>query len=156
MAKGTRLIPLDTHTGLRSPGTDMYQFAGHEGEAGYVYYRKGYYYFFKNLGHCCAGLNSTSYRILVGRSHQITGPYVDKDGNDLATHPGTIFLQTDGDKIGPGQIGIYTDSGVDYVSFHYYSRALGGRPTLGIETLTWDADGWPVAGKDPQPPATVP
>ncbi len=144
MSSGPRLIALDKNTGLRSASdTTIYQFAGNRGEASYIQYHDGYYYFFKNRGGCCKGVNST-YFIVMGRAKAITGPYSDKDGRDLMTTDGTLFLKGRGSKIGPGQIGIYSEGGVDYYSFHYYDGDNNGAPTLGIGTLTWGEDGWPI------------
>ena len=51
-------------------------------EASYLYQHGGYYYLFVNWGICCKGTNST-YNIRVGRSKQVTGPYLDQSGVDL-------------------------------------------------------------------------
>ncbi|BCM93508.1 intracellular endo-alpha-(1-_5)-L-arabinanase [Abditibacteriota bacterium] len=154
MHTGSHLIQLDKRTGLRST-TDatMYQFAGDKGEAPYIYFHDGYYYFFKNHGSCCQGVKST-YRIMMGRSKKITGPYLDKEGKDLQdlkTTEGSKFLTAKGDEIGPGHIGIFSEGGVDRISFHYYNAKSNGTPTLGIKTLSWGADGWPIALDDPAP-----
>ncbi len=116
-------------------------------EAPYIYYRAGYYYLFENEDFCCRGMNST-YRIMMGRSRSITGPYLDKQGKDLARNGGTLFLGTDAEKIGPGHMGILSEGGVDRFSFHYYDGLSNGRPTMGIRPLLWGADGWPKAGFD--------
>lgn len=116
-------------------------------EAPCIHYRGGYYYLFENEGTCCQGMNST-YRIMMGRSQSITGPYLDKEGRDLAKGGGTLFLGTDGMQIGPGHIGIFQDGGIDRFTFHYYDSKANGVPTLGMQTLVWDQDGWPRAGTE--------
>ncbi len=119
-------------------------------EAPYLHFRDGYYYLFENEGTCCAGLNS-SYRIMMGRSKTVTGPYLDRDGKDLAKGGGSPFLASDGEKVGPGHIGIVAANGHNYFTFHFYDGRSNGVPTLGLQTVVWGADGWPVAGADLRP-----
>ena len=42
----------------------------------------------------------------MGRSDTITGPYLDKDGGDMANGAGTHFLDAEDRFIGPGHAGI--------------------------------------------------
>lgn len=154
MHKGSRLILLDEKTGLRSTkDTVIYQFAAGKGEAPYIIFHDGYYYFFKNHGSCCKGIEST-YRIVMGRSREITGPYLDKEGkdlNDLKITEGTLLLGARINQIGPGHISIYSEGGLDRMSFHFYDGNNKGTPTLGIKTVTWGADGWPIVLDDATP-----
>jgi arabinan endo-1,5-alpha-L-arabinosidase len=46
-------------------------------------YDHGWYYFYVNWGMCCRGVDST-YNIRVGRSRTITGPFLDRNGTDMA------------------------------------------------------------------------
>ena len=62
--------------------------------------------------------------------------------------PGRCFLGTQGDRIGPGCIGILSEGRIDRFTYHYYDGAANGRPTLGLETLIWDSGGWPRSGSD--------
>ncbi|TAL00993.1 MAG: arabinan endo-1,5-alpha-L-arabinosidase [Verrucomicrobia bacterium] len=141
---GIKLIELDPATGLRiATNSPMYSLASHESiEAACLHQRGNFYYLFVNWGQCCRGTNST-YEIRVGRSENITGPYLDRDGKDLMKSGGTLFLGTAGARIGPGHAGILTVNGKDFVSFHFYNPANRGRGTLAIEPLHWTADGWP-------------
>ncbi len=56
----------------------------YEMEGTYMHYKNGYYYCFGSKGTCCAGESST-YHIVVGRSQNILGPYVGKDGKRMDT-----------------------------------------------------------------------
>ena len=112
-------------------------------EASYLYKHDNYYYLFANWGNCCQGVNST-YNIRVGRSTSVTGPFLDQNGVSMSSGGGTLFLGTDGNYIGPGQIGIFHDSGVDWFSYHYYNGAASGAPTFNLRTLVWSSTGWPV------------
>lgn len=119
-------------------------------EAAYIYNHpeSRFYYLFVNWDICCNGINST-YNIRVGRSLSPTGPFIDKDGNDLANGGGTLFLDANGqilgnDRfIGPGHAGIYRH--IDnqyYFSHHFYDKENGGEPSLAIWKLFWEND-WP-------------
>jgi arabinan endo-1,5-alpha-L-arabinosidase len=147
--EGIVLVKLDKNTA--KPISNFYPLAMKQKtgpEASYLYRHGGYYYLFENEGFCCRGVNST-YQIMMGRSKSITGPYLDKQGNDLANGAGTLFLGTEGNVIGPGQIGILSEKKADRFTFHYYDGANNGRPTLGFGTFTWGSDGWPSANIDP-------
>ena len=109
-------------------------------EAPYITQRGGYFYLFTSFDSCCKGTSST-YRIAVGRSTSVTGPYLDKSGKSMLNGGGTILLSTSGNRVGPGGQSVYGDN----LAFHYYDKAKNGTPTLGIEKLTW-VDGWPTLG----------
>ncbi|MEP7764707.1 family 43 glycosylhydrolase [Sanguibacter sp. 25GB23B1] len=109
-------------------------------EAPYITQRGGYYYLFTSFDSCCKGTSST-YKIAVGRSTSVTGPYVDKAGRSMLDGGGTVLLSTSGNRVGPGGQSVYGDN----LAFHYYDAEKNGVPTLAIETLTW-VDGWPTLG----------
>jgi arabinan endo-1,5-alpha-L-arabinosidase len=91
-------------------------------------------------------VNST-YNIRVGRSAQITGPCLDRDGKSLMEAGGTLALASDGPVIGPGHAGIVTAGGQEWFSYHFYDGTQNGRSTFALRPLAWDADGWPVVGQ---------
>jgi len=111
-------------------------------EAPFIALRDGYYYLFVSFDQCCAGTDST-YNIRVGRSEQVTGPYLDRDGVDLMNDGGTLLVGPSDRFPGSGHNAILVHDGVYYLVYHGYSAADGGSATLRIEALTWDADGWP-------------
>ncbi len=119
-------------------------------EAAYIYNHPSsdYYYLFVNWDVCCSGISST-YNIRIGRSLSPTGPFLDKEGNDMRLGGGTLFMDAQGmivgDSrfIGPGHSGIYTqENGKDYFSHHFYDGANNGMPSLAIWPLEW-VNGWP-------------
>ena len=61
----------------------------------------GYYYLFVSSGACCKGIGS-SYQVLVGRSSQITGPYLDPNGTPMTDGGGMELLGSDEGMIGAG------------------------------------------------------
>ena len=141
---GIQLIELDPKTGLRHATHDkIHQLAWHESiEAPALLKHGGYYYLFVNWGQCCKGVDST-YEIRVGRSRKITGPYLNAAGVDLSTGGGTLFLKTEGDRIGPGHPAFIGEKGATRMFYHYYDRQRAGLPTIGDLTLSWTDDGWP-------------
>ena len=81
--------------------------------------------------------------MIVGRSKDITGPFIDKDGTDMAKGGGTILLQGDAHWYGVGHNAVASFDGVDYLVFHGYDAADNGRSKLRIEKLQWEND-WPA------------
>jgi arabinan endo-1,5-alpha-L-arabinosidase len=144
---GIKLIELNPDTGLRiAPDSPMYALAHWDSiEAPFLYRHDGRYYLFVSIGLCCRGAYST-YETRVGRADKITGPYLDKDGKDMLLGGGSVFLTTRGPYIGPGHPGIIEVDGKSYVSCHFYDGTANGASKLAIRPLTWDAQGWPVAG----------
>jgi hypothetical protein len=145
---GIYLIQLNPSTGKASTAnTTVYHLAtdsasGDPIEASYLYYYGNYYYLFVNWGTCCDGIDST-YNIRVGRSASITGPYLDRNGTDMVSGGGTLFLGTTGKFIAPGQIGIFEENGNYSFGYHYLDANNNGAPTFDFEPLSWTSDGWP-------------
>jgi arabinan endo-1,5-alpha-L-arabinosidase len=112
-------------------------------EAPFVVHRGGYYYLFVSWDLCCRGTKST-YRTMVGRSKEVTGPYVDKDGKPMLQGGGSQLLTPNQRWLGPGGESIFMQkSGDDLIVFHAYD-AKTGKPALQISTIAWK-DGWPLA-----------
>lgn len=112
-------------------------------EAPFIFKKNGYYYLFLSWDFCCQGEKST-YKVVVGRSKVITGPYVDKEGKSLNDGGGTLLIQGGQNWYGAGHNSAYTFDGKDYIVFHAYDVKQNGKPILQIEQLKWDADLWPV------------
>ncbi|HEY1663009.1 MAG TPA: family 43 glycosylhydrolase [Verrucomicrobiae bacterium] len=116
-------------------------------EGPFIFKKDNHYYLFVSWGLCCRGEDST-YKIVIGRSDNIQGPYVDKEGVDMALGGGSILLAGDPDWAGQGGCSAYTFDGNDYLIFHAYEMADGGLQKLRVAKLSWDNDGWPVIDKD--------
>ena len=112
-------------------------------EGPFIFKKGDYYYLFVSWGLCCRGKDST-YKIMVGRSKDVKGPYLDKDGNDLAEGGGSLLLGGDKDWAGRGGCSVYTFDGKDYLVFHAYEMADNGLQKLKIAEIKWDAKQWPV------------
>ncbi|SEM41708.1 arabinan endo-1,5-alpha-L-arabinosidase [bacterium A37T11] len=114
-------------------------------EGAFIFKKGGYYYLFASIDYCCKGPQST-YKMIVGRSKSLKGPYLDNQGNDLRKGGGHILLAGDTDWYGVGHNAVFHDpkSGIDYLIFHGYDAHENGRPKLRIEPLIWNPDGWPT------------
>ena len=111
-------------------------------EAPFVFHHGDFYYLFVSWDLCCRGLKST-YRTMVGRSKNVTGPYLDQNGKDMAQGGGSPLLSANQKWLGPGGGSLLHLPQEDLIVFHAYS-AVSGRPSLHISTLGWH-NGWPVA-----------
>lgn len=110
-------------------------------EGPFIFRKDGLYYLFVSWGLCCRGADST-YRVMVGRAHDVTGPYLDRDGRDLAAGGGSLVLQGDKDWQGLGHNSAYTFDGRDWMVLHAYETADHYRQKLKVVPIHWDA-GWP-------------
>ncbi len=112
-------------------------------EAPFIIQRAGKWYLFVSFDQCCQGIQST-YNVHVGRSDALTGPYVDRAGVLLTEGGGTLLLSAYGQWKGPGHNGIFVEDGVYRMVYHAYDAQQIGIPKLRIESLGWDAEGWPI------------
>lgn len=112
-------------------------------EAPFIFKKGNYYYLFVSFDFCCRGAAST-YKIMVGRSEKIQGPYLDKDGLRMDQGGGSLVLQGNKAWPGVGHNSAYTFDGTDYIIFHAYDMSNGGKPKLKIEPIQWDEKHWPV------------
>lgn len=115
-------------------------------EAPFIFKKGSYYYLFASIDYCCKGVNST-YKMIVGRSETIPGPYLDKEGKPMTSGGGTILLQGNENWFGVGHNSTYTFNGIDYIIFHGYDASDEGKPKLIIKKLDWDNEGWPVVAE---------
>lgn len=141
---GIKMISLDPNTGKRSGSTFLSLAArpsnGGAVEAPFITYKGGYYYLWVSFDKCCQGAAST-YRIMVGRSKSVTGPYLDKSGKDMMQGGGTQMMSSHGSVHGPGHNAVFTDSDADVLVYHYYKD--DGVAQMGINLLKY-VSGWPV------------
>ena len=101
-----------------------------------------YYYLFASFDFCCRGADS-EYRTVVGRSTNITGPYVDESGQPMLNGGGTELLRSYNEFAGPGGGDVYVDGKTDWFVHHYYDVDDNGVPKLSVRKLQW-SNGWPT------------
>lgn len=113
-------------------------------EAPFIYRHGAFFYLFASTDYCCRGPAST-YKMIVGRSAEPLGPYLDQDGVPLLEGGGTILLEGNDRWYGVGHNAVYRMDGEEIIVFHGYDATSDppGRPHLRIERLRWDAAGWP-------------
>lgn len=141
-----RLVELDPTTGARKEGNEPINIAI-DCEATDLLYRDGWYYLLGTHGTCCDGPNST-YNIVVGRSRNVEGPYLDNMGRDMLEGGGKMVASSGNRRTGAGHFGRYIeDDGVEKMSLHFEADFdKGGRSVLAVLPLLWKND-WPVAGE---------
>lgn len=141
-------------------------------EGAYVVRKGAYWYLFASTANCCAG-PTTGYSVQVGRSRDLRGPYLDREGVPLTASRagGTPVLVQNGNRwVGAGHNALVTDlAGQDWIVYHAIDRTqpyldgtagINRRPML-LDRLDW-VDGWPTtragagpsAGRQRAPSAT--
>jgi arabinan endo-1,5-alpha-L-arabinosidase len=138
------MISINPSTGLRS-GSNLLSLArrteaGGAVEAPTITRRGNYYYLWVSFDRCCNGAAST-YRVMVGRSTSVTGPYTDRNGRAMMSGGGTQVLASHGSIHGPGHQAVFTDTDADVIVYHYYAN--NGAALLGINLIRYESD-WPV------------
>jgi len=112
-------------------------------EAPFIFKKGDYYYLFASFGLCCRKAASTYY-VVVGRSKEVTGPYLDKHGVDMLQGGGSTVITGTKDWKALGHNSAYTIDGKDYMVLHAYETADNYLQKLKIMEMKFDAEGWPV------------
>lgn len=141
-----RLIELDPKTGERIKAGKEKDIAI-DCEATDLIWRDGWYYLLGTHGTCCDGVNST-YNIVVGRSRNVEGPFLDNIGRDMLHGGGRMVIAASERVCGPGHFGrTVIDEGVEVMSCHFEADMdRSGRSVLAVLPLLWKND-WPYAGE---------
>lgn len=149
---GIKMRELDPVSGkLLSEDTPRYDLAWYGGgvvEASAILEHDGKFYLFVSYDRCCAGLDST-YRMMIGRADQVTGPYVGKDGTDLLKAGASELQKTNGRYIGPGGQEPVFGAPRDMLVYHYYDGDDVGVAKIQIVDIGWTDDGWPILAPPP-------
>lgn len=128
-----------------------FKIAAGDWEAVVIHKREDYYYMFGSKGTCCEGANS-KYHVLVGRSKSLFGPYLDKNGKDIAERGnGTRVLEGNDKIVGPGHNSrLFTDAdGKDWILYHGIDPKFPvlsngvNRRLLCVDQVHWK-EGWPL------------
>jgi arabinan endo-1,5-alpha-L-arabinosidase len=113
-------------------------------EAPFIFQKEDWYYLIVSWDYCCRGEKST-YKLVIGRSKNVYGPYFDKEGKPLNENGGSLLLE--GDKkewYGIGHCSVYRANGKDFLFAHGYDALDKGKAKLIIRELIWDNQGWPL------------
>lgn len=117
-------------------------------EGPFIFKKNGYFYLFASIDYCCKGPQST-YKMIVGRSKKLLGPYIDSKGDDMKYGGGDIVLAGDVNWYGVGHNAAVSFDRNDYLVFHGYDASdARGASKLIIEKITWKK-GWPRVAMPP-------
>jgi arabinan endo-1,5-alpha-L-arabinosidase len=124
-------------------------------EAPYLLCHDGYYYLFVSWDACCDQARST-YKVIVGRSKSVLGPYLDNHGRSMRDGGGTLVLASYGKWCGPGHNSALCTAESDWlVLAGYDAEHLRRARVLQVRRMYWPKDGWPVAGEAISAPAKL-
>lgn len=140
------------------PGAKKKQVAGTAFEGTYIYKKGKYYYFFASVGSCCEGVKST-YRLVVGRSKSLLGPYYDKKGKNMMDNGYTLVIGSNEKFVGNGHCSeiVQDKAGQDWIFYHGVDVNNPRGRVLLMDQVKWDKDGWPyVEGENPSLSAKKP
>lgn len=158
-AKDTRLYSLARRKRPKNPPPNPPGLPGdwQAIEAPFIVHHGDFYYLFVSFDLCCRGTHS-NYKTMVGRSHNVTGPYVDASGTPMLEGGATPVLLGNNRWLGPGgeSIRMGSDHGLgddhDIIVFHAYD-AKTGDAYLQLSTIDWSG-GWPHVALEGGNPAT--
>ncbi|MCE5178318.1 MAG: family 43 glycosylhydrolase [Porphyromonadaceae bacterium] len=139
------------------PGAEKRQVAGTAYEGVFIHKRNGFYYMFASIGSCCEGLKST-YTTVVGRSKDLFGPYLDKQGRSMMDNHHEVVIGKNEHFVGTGHNSeIVQDSkGQDWILYHAVSVMNPKGRVLMLDQIRWEND-WPyIDGGTPSLKAVKP
>lgn len=125
------------------------QIAGNAYEGINLWKRDGYYYLFGSIGSCCEGQNST-YTTVVGRSKDLFGPYVDKQGGKMLDNKHEVVLHKNERFVGTGHNStlLEDDEKNTWMLYHAFElENLDAQRQVLLDRVLWDEDGWPYVDK---------
>jgi arabinan endo-1,5-alpha-L-arabinosidase len=148
---GIKQQQIDPATGkLLAPNQTVYSLATRPGvqfdpiEGSSLVHQGSYYYLFVSFDDCCnPNPYLDTYKIMVGRSTSVHGPFSDAGGTAMLEGGGTLLLGGNGSTWNaPGGETAYLDSqNGDVITFHALHLPDGGA-YLFVNSLAWP-NGWP-------------
>lgn len=140
---GLRMVELDPETGkLKNKDPDITILTTSLGEGVYLLKGPDYYYIFASRGICCKGSES-NYHVVMGRSRNMEGPYLNKEGESWVDNNYTLLLEGDEEEPGRGHNGFFTENDTTFIVYHAYTMSADGASLLNIQPLYVDKEGWP-------------
>lgn len=143
--QGLRMVELNSKTGklLDEKNPKLIKLSSHLGEGVFLIKGPEYYYIFASRGICCKGIDS-NYQMVMGRSKNIEGPYLTKEGKSWVDDNYSLFLAGDEKEPGRGHNGFFAEKDTTYIVYHAYTRSAEGKSLLNIKPLYMTADQWPT------------
>ena len=115
-------------------------------EAPYIVYKDGYYYLF-----CATGrMNVGEYSNHVGRSENVTGPYVDSKGREMMDGYAEIVTQDTETISLCAHNSVFHDFDGQWYMVCEYFTAVEEHSHMLISTIVWTEDGWPTTALTPK------
>lgn len=108
----------------------------HPAEGGFLFKRNGWYYLIAAVER-----TDQNYRCVVGRSRDIRGPYLDRDGVDMLHEGGTTLAEYKRGLHYPGHCCVFQE-GEQYYLVMENTRDRCPNIEMCMSTLTWEDD-WP-------------
>lgn len=134
--------------------------AGRAYEAAVLYKRYGYYYLFASVGSFGIEGGNSSYQTVVGRSENMYGPYVAKDGRKMTDNQHEWLIAGDLKFTGTGHNSalLEDERGNTWTLYHGYSKSnLNKGRQVFLDRIYWDEQDWPyVDGGHPAGTAEIP
>ncbi len=142
--KGIYAIELSDDGLSVKSGAEKRRVAGTAFEGTYIHKRDGKYYMFASVGSCCEGLKST-YRLVVGRSDNLFGPYVDRSGKDMLNNGFEVVIDKSDHFVGNGHCSeiVQDDAGEDWILYHGVNAVKPQGRMLLLDRVLWNDRGWP-------------
>lgn len=155
---GIQLIKLDATTGYQaSDDKTVYNIArrtsiasGGAEEGPSLIEHNGQYFLFTAWDKCCQqgeNIEQTTYKTAYGRADNVTGPYVDRAGYNMATGGGTILLERYGRYVGPGGGEAFQDLNRVRFVHHYYDLNGDKYNHIHIRDVVFTEDNWAEMGQ---------
>ncbi|KAL4897772.1 glycosyl hydrolase [Aspergillus ambiguus] len=104
-------------------------------EGSFMSYHEPYYYLWFSHGKCCRfptkgfPVSGKEYEIRVGRSTNVRGPFIDKNGVPLMKGGGTtVYASNRGVVYAPGGVGVISgnaSNATDVLYYHYLNTSIG-------------------------------
>ena len=148
---GIKQQQIDPATGkLMSASQTVYSLATRPGvqfnpiEGSSLVHKGNYYYLFVSFDDCCnPNPYVDNYKIMVGRSSSVHGPFADMTGTSMMQGGGTLLLAGNGSTWNaPGGETVYLDSQAgDLITFHAL-HLPDGAAFVFVNSLSWP-NGWP-------------
>ena len=139
------------------PNAEKQQIAGTAYEGVYIHKRNGFYYLFASIGSCCEGLRST-YTTVVGRSDNLFGPYLDREGKSMMQNNHEVVIHKNDKFVGTGHNSeiVQDKKGQDWIFYHAVSVDNPQGRVLMLDQVRWKDD-WPyIEGNTPSIKAESP
>ena len=148
-----------TDDGLQIKPETITTIAGTLTEGTYIIKNDGYYYLIGSAGSCCDGPNST-YHLVMARSENLFGPYVNKNGDYAKDNNFSHLLYRNEEVIGPGHNAefVQDDAGQWWVMYHGFMESGEVEGRVGyLDRVYWTESGWPaIRGMQPSTKALKP